>query len=113
MLLSGFGGGDGGNQAFRQIMAKGSGFRFILWIVGSIRIAPFLNEYYSIAVSDHTIIDKENAFVEEIYKSDMTDSIEILNWYRNLYYTERLNTERGIVAMAINDLFMKYKDALR
>ena len=72
-----------------------------------------LNEYYSIAVSDHTIIDKENAFVEEIHKSDMTDSIEILNWYRNLYYTEGLNTERGIVAMAINDLFMKYKDALR
>lgn len=39
--------------------------------------------------------------------------IEILNWYRNLYYTEPSNTERGIMANAINDLFMKYKDEFR
>lgn len=31
-------------------------------------------------------------------------SDEILNWYRNLYYKEELNTERGIVAMALNDI---------
>lgn len=31
-------------------------------------------------------------------------SDEILNWYRNLYYKENLDTERGIVAMALNDI---------
>lgn len=30
---------------------------------------------------------------------------EILNYYRNLYYTEPQVTERGIVANAINDFF--------
>ena len=51
----------------------------------------------------------ENIFVEEIYKHDMTDPLEILNWYRNLYYKEDVNTERGIMACAINALFMAYK----
>lgn len=50
-----------------------------------------------------------NYFVEEIQKNQITDPIEILNWYRNLYYTENSNTERGIMAAAINALFMKYK----
>lgn len=49
-------------------------------------------------------------FVEEVIESDMTDPLEILNWYRNLYYKERSDTERGIMARAINDLFMKYKE---
>jgi hypothetical protein len=35
---------------------------------------------------------------------------DILNWYRNLYYKEEQNTERRIVAEAINDYFMKVKD---
>ena len=52
-------------------------------------------------------------FVEEVKNFNMTDSLEILNWYRNLYYKESGNTEHGIMANAINDLFMKYKDALR
>lgn len=30
--------------------------------------------------------------------------VEILNYYRNLYYTDGNNTERGIVANAINDI---------
>lgn len=50
-----------------------------------------------------------NYFVEEIQKNQITDPIEILNWYRNLYYTENSNTERGIMAAAINALFMKNK----
>ena len=55
----------------------------------------------------------ENYFVEEVHKNNMTDPLEILNWYRNLYYQEGLNTERGMMAVAINALFMKYKDVLK
>lgn len=47
-------------------------------------------------------------FVEEVIKYNM-DTLETLNWYRNLYYKEGSNTERGIMARAINDLFMMYK----
>lgn len=43
-------------------------------------------------------------FVSNIKPDD--SYIEILNWYRNLYYTENDNTERGIMARAINDLFI-------
>ena len=50
-----------------------------------------------------------NYFVEEIQKNQITNPIEILNWYRNLYYTENSNTERGIMAATINDLLTKYK----
>jgi hypothetical protein len=53
--------------------------------------------------------DLEQYFVEEVKASNMTDPLEILNWYRNLYYTENDNTERGVMARAINDLFTKYK----
>ena len=59
------------------------------------------------------IADAENYFVREVREYNITDPLEILNWYRNLYYTENNNTERGIMARAINDLFMKYKDALQ
>lgn len=48
-------------------------------------------------------------FAEEVIKYNM-NALEILNWYRNLYYKEESNTERGIMARAINDLFMKYKE---
>lgn len=51
-------------------------------------------------------------FVEEIKKYNITDPLEILNWYRNLYYKESNYTEHGIIATAINDLFMKYKKEL-
>ena len=51
-------------------------------------------------------------FVEEVKKHNMTDPLEILNWYRNLYHTEDNHTEHGIMAYAINDLFMKYKKEL-
>ena len=55
----------------------------------------------------------ENYFVEEIHKDNITDPLEILNWYRNLYYKEGLNTENGIMANAINDLFVKYREVFK
>lgn len=54
----------------------------------------------------------ENTFVREVKERSMTDASEILNWYRNLYHTEDNHTEQGIVAYAINDLFMEYKDVV-
>lgn len=51
----------------------------------------------------------EKFFVREVQKHMMKEPLDILNWYRNLYYKEENDTERGIMARAINDLFMKYK----
>lgn len=51
-----------------------------------------------------------NNFVEEVEKHHMTNPFEILNWYRNLYYQEDCHSEQRIMAEAINNLFMKYKD---
>lgn len=51
-----------------------------------------------------------NNFVEEVEKHHMMNPLEILNWYRNLYYQEEFPSERRIMAEAINGLFMKYKD---
>ena len=50
-----------------------------------------------------------NTFTREVKKHMMTEPLDILNWYRNLYYKEENDTEHGIMARAINDLFMKYK----
>lgn len=55
----------------------------------------------------------ENSFVREVKEKNITDPLEILNWYRNLYHTEDNHTEHGIVAWAINDLFVKYKKELK
>lgn len=55
----------------------------------------------------------DSYFTEEVIENHMEDPLEILNWYRNLYYREPVNTERGIMADAINDLFMKYKDTFQ
>lgn len=46
----------------------------------------------------------KDAFVAGVKESD--DYLTILNWYRNLFHAENPNTERGIVARAINELFM-------
>lgn len=54
----------------------------------------------------------DNLFVKEVKKYDMTDPLEILNWYRNLYHCEDNHTEQDIMAYAINDLFVKYKKEL-
>lgn len=51
----------------------------------------------------------DNTFAEEVLEGHMEDPLEILNWYRNLYYKEPSNTEQGIMANAINDLFMRYR----
>ena len=54
-----------------------------------------------------------NIFTEEVIERNIQDPLEVLNWYRNLYYKEGSNTEQGIMANAINDLFVKYKKELR
>ena len=61
--------------------------------------------------TDDDYID-DNIFAEEVIEYNITDPIEILNWYRNLYYKEPSNTERGIIANAINDLFVRYRKVL-
>lgn len=53
---------------------------------------------------------QNNYFIDGIEKYHMTNPLEILNWYRNLYYQEEFPSERRIMAEAINNLFMKYKD---
>lgn len=51
----------------------------------------------------------DGVFVTSIKKDD--SYMDILNWYRNLYHAESTSTERGIMANAINDLFMSLKDS--
>lgn len=52
----------------------------------------------------------EEWFINGINKLKNPNScLDILNWYRNLYYKFDKNTERGRVAWAINDLFMLLK----
>lgn len=54
--------------------------------------------------------DLEKWFIDGIDKlKNPNSSLDILNWYRNLYYKFNKNTERGRVAWAINDLFMLLK----
>jgi hypothetical protein len=59
------------------------------------------------------MVSVDNLFVKEVKNYKMTDPLEILNWYRNLYHCEDNHTEQGIMVSAINDLFMKYKDKLQ
>lgn len=42
--------------------------------------------------------------------NEIKSDIEILNWYRNLYYQQEPDTERGIMARAINGLFMQMRE---
>ena len=51
-------------------------------------------------------VKKDECFIETA--QDIKDPVEILNWYRNLYYAENENTERGIMARAINDILPEY-----
>lgn len=57
-------------------------------------------------------MDLENYFVKAVEECNMTKPLEILNWYRNLYYKEEAHTEHRIMADSIYDLFMEYKDVL-
>ena len=52
--------------------------------------------------------NREKYFVEEC--KNIKGCMNILNWYRNLYYQDEPNTEHGIMARAINDMFMKAKE---
>lgn len=52
-------------------------------------------------------MQNEDYFVNGCKK--MTNYMDILNWYRNLYYKEEQDTEHGIMANAINDMFKKAK----
>ena len=61
------------------------------------------------AMNEYMAINGENHFIREIFKNDMQDPLEILNWYRNLYHNEDVDTERGFMARVINDLFANYK----
>ena len=47
--------------------------------------------------------DASNRFFVEAIKPEDT-CLDILTWYRDLYYAEPTTTERGIMANAINDL---------
>ena len=49
----------------------------------------------------------EDSFVQGC--KDMDNCMDILNWYRNLYYKEENSTEHGIMANAINKMFMRAK----
>ena len=68
-----------------------------------------LEERLSNRIRESLAAAAENDFVREVYEHDMKDPMEILNWYRNLYYKEGLDTERGLMAYTINDLFVKYE----
>ena len=59
-------------------------------------------------MNEYMAINGENYFVREIFKNDMQDPLEILNWYRNLYYKEGADTERGFMARVINTLLTEY-----
>ena len=63
-------------------------------------------------IKNHKCSMDDRFFVEEVEKHNMTDPLEILNWYRNLYYKESDGTERNIMSCAINDLLVKYKKEL-
>lgn len=58
-------------------------------------------------------MELEKYFAKQVEKHNMTDPLVILNWYRNLYYKEDIGTEHRIMAEAINNLFMKYKDVFQ
>lgn len=63
-------------------------------------------------VAEELAVKGENSFVREVYAKDIREPLNILNWYRNLYYKEGRDTERGLMAWTINDLFIKYKKEL-
>lgn len=51
--------------------------------------------------------NREKYFVEEC--KNIKGYMNILNFYRNLYYQDEPNTEHGIMARTINELFMEAK----
>lgn len=51
--------------------------------------------------------NREKYFVEKC--KNIKGYMNILNFYRNLYYQDEPNTEHGIMARTINELFMEAK----
>lgn len=49
------------------------------------------------------------SFVEYVENNELTN-VEVLNYYRNLFYDEPVRTERYVIATAINMLFNKLKE---
>ena len=64
-------------------------------------------EFYSENTLVKYIPSDCKTFIDGVKPED--DCYKILNWYRNLNYKEEPNSERGIMARAINDLFMDLK----
>lgn len=50
---------------------------------------------------------REKYFAENC--ENIKGCMNILNFYRNLYYQDEPNTEHGIMARTINEMFMKAK----
>lgn len=66
-------------------------------------------------VNDKDDYDSEEYFmrsVKSIIDNGGNLNIDILNWYRNFYHTKPINTEQGLIARILDDVFteMKYKD---
>lgn len=65
------------------------------------------SEKQTVSIESDTL---EKHFIEGVYEiinNGATLNVDILNWYRNLYYKENSDTERGIMAHVINNLFME------
>lgn len=59
----------------------------------------------------YPVDDFESWFIDGIDKlKNPNNSFDILNWYRNLYYQNDNNTERGKMSWAINNVFNKLKE---
>lgn len=86
-----------------------------------LRFITYSNMLLTELVTDKLNKDESNVFakdeleehfitgVKEAVSKEVTFNTDILNWYRNLYYKEGGNTERGIMAHVINNIFMELK----
>lgn len=95
---------DAKDFALGTLVQKGSS----VYLVGKNKeLISVISEYY-IDEREDTSMSKD--FLEEhfVKGANECDSPEdILNWYRNLYYKENDNSERRIIAEAINDFFVR------
>lgn len=65
------------------------------------------SEKQTVSIESDTLEKHFTDGVYEIINNGATLNVDILNWYRNLYYKENGDTERGIMAHVINNLFME------
>ena len=52
----------------------------------------------------------DNEFVRGVNEMEKKSALEILNWYRNLYYNKDEYSERGIMVKAIDELINEIND---